>query len=169
MTHTGTQTLCVTQMVTHRCPPALLTQLYTSEMCLGLTTAGEKGWPCPAQTMRGASVCMCVWEDGVDATAGGSEVSLNTKKHTLTFRSFTYGAKISVWICSFWTLVAWKLAFNLVSVRLPRNPDTVPLSATSWRPQGPSGLLSPCFHTWKCRQEHLGLAIHKASQCNRSF
>lgn len=47
---------------------------------------------------------------------------------------------------------------NLMRQHLPQNPDTALLSGTSWRPQGPSGLPSPCFHTRKQSQQHLDSA-----------
>lgn len=43
--------LCVTHVVTHCCPPALLTQLYTSVMGLGAKTAPRR--PSPHQTIGG--------------------------------------------------------------------------------------------------------------------
>lgn len=58
VTHSGTQTLRVTHVVTHCCPPAPLTQLYTSVMGLGAKTAGRR--PSPDQTIGGARCC--VWE-----------------------------------------------------------------------------------------------------------
>lgn len=61
MTHARTQTLCVTHLVTHICPPVLLTQLYTSVMGLGAKAAGRR--PSPDRTIRGA-LC-CVWEGWV--------------------------------------------------------------------------------------------------------
>lgn len=76
MTHARTQTLCVTHVVTHCCPPALLTQLYTSVMGLGAKTAGRR--PSPDQTIGGARCC--VWEGWVH---GSDSVILQT----LTFKS----------------------------------------------------------------------------------
>lgn len=63
VTHAGTQTPCVTQLVTHCCPPALLTQLCTSVMGLGLKTAGETTQPC-SNNKWGLGLCvggMGVW------------------------------------------------------------------------------------------------------------
>lgn len=76
MTHAWTQTVCVTHVVTHCCPPALLTQLYTSVMGLGAKTAGRR--PSPDQT-TGRARC-CVWEGWVH---GSDSVILQT----LTFNS----------------------------------------------------------------------------------
>lgn len=76
MTHAWTQTVCVTHVVTHCCPPALLTQLYTSVMGLGAKTAGRR--PSPDQTI-GRARC-CVWEGWVH---GSDSVILQT----LTFNS----------------------------------------------------------------------------------
>lgn len=75
MTHAGTQTVCVTHVVTHCCPPALLTQLYTSVMGLGAKTAGRR--PGPDQTIGGARCC--VWEARLQA-------SDSVVPHTLTFQ-----------------------------------------------------------------------------------
>lgn len=75
MTHAGTQTVCVTHVVTHCCPPALLTQLYTSVMGLGAKTAGRR--PGPDQTIGGARCC--VWEARLHA-------SDSVVPHTLTFQ-----------------------------------------------------------------------------------
>lgn len=76
MTHAQTQNVCVTHVVTHCCPPALLTQLYTSVMGLGAKTAGRR--PSPDQTI-GRARC-CVWEGWVH---GSDSVILQT----LTFNS----------------------------------------------------------------------------------
>lgn len=76
MTHAWTQTVCVTHVVTHCCPPALLTQLYTSVMGLGAKTAGRR--PSPDQTI-GRARC-CVWEGWVH----GSDSAI---LQTLTFNS----------------------------------------------------------------------------------
>lgn len=75
VTHSGTQTLRVTHVVTHCCPPAPLTQLYTSVMGLGAKTAGRR--PSPDQTIGGARCC--VWEARVH---GWDSVILQT----LTFQ-----------------------------------------------------------------------------------
>lgn len=55
--------LCVTHLVIHCCPPALLTQLYTSVMGLGLNTAGETAQPYSNKEW-GLGV-LYVWEDWV--------------------------------------------------------------------------------------------------------
>lgn len=56
--------LCVTHLVTHCCPPALLTQLCTSVMGLGVKTAGETTQPC-SNNKTGPVVCVCVGGLGV--------------------------------------------------------------------------------------------------------
>lgn len=50
--------LCMTHLVTQSCPPALLTQLYTSVMAWGWALQGRR--PRPAQTKSRDFVCMCV-------------------------------------------------------------------------------------------------------------
>lgn len=108
MTHAQTQTVCVTHVVSHCCPPALLTQLYTSVMGLGAKTAGRR--PSPHQTIGGAPL-LCV---------GG------------------LGAWIGLWntadISEHWApscvSVSRKATTFAYLIRIPRNLDIAPRSRT---------------------------------------
>lgn len=123
MTHAGTQTVCVTQPVTHCCPPALLAQLCTSETGLELKTAGEATGQCAGPGGR------------VGFWTGPSDYYTPTQRNAehlcLTRRP---------------GLVCVSCEASAVE-HSPQNPGTAPPSGTSWRPRGPSDLLSPCFHT----------------------
>lgn len=159
---------CVTHLVTQCCPPALLTQVCTSAVGLGLKAAGETALPC-SNNEWGLGVCV----GGLGVRTGPSNYL-----HTLTFRSTLQGCSLSaIWatlliFLSFYYQSqrlhqAWKTylfmyffsGMNLNLMRyLPQNLDTAPLSGTSWRPQGPSGPPLPCFHTRKQSQQHLDSA-----------
>lgn len=144
VTHAGTQTVCVTHSVTHGCPPAQLAQLCTSEMGLGLKTAGEATQPC---------------SNNAQGRGFGRDPLVTTHTDTEEYRAHLPDTALWTGVCVSCDCnvrlpadtSAVCLASEAVDFRRhsPQSPGTAPLSATSWRPQGPSGLPSPCFHTSK--------------------